>query len=109
MLAHDAIEELRKRFKSDEARDLSATYLIHVKGEGGGAWLTCITEGECHFIPHEIESQETKFDCAISIEAEDLAMIMDGRMSAMTAALSGALAVDGELALAMKLVPIFFN
>jgi putative sterol carrier protein len=108
VLAHDAIEELRKRFKSDAARDLSATYLIHVKGEGGGAWLTCITEGECQFIPHEIESG-TKFDCAISIDAEDLAMIMDGRMTAMTAALSGALAVDGELALAMKLVPIFFN
>jgi putative sterol carrier protein len=48
-------------------------------------------------------------DCQITIDSDDLHQIISGRMSAMTAALSGVLAIEGELGLAMKLVPIFFE
>ena len=42
-------------------------------------------------------------------ERRRLAMIIDGKMSAMTAALSGVLSIEGELGMAMKLVPVFFE
>jgi hypothetical protein len=114
VLAERTIDELRKRFKPDAARNLSATYLITVRGEGGGAWLTKIAEGTCEFVPHRActgtaGDAQPQADCSISVDAADLELIMSGRLSAMTAALSGVLAIEGELGLAMQLVPIFFE
>lgn len=110
MLANDTyIEELRRRFRPDAARNLSATYLFTIRGDGGGAWLTRINEGQVEFIPHTGGATPELADCLISVDAEDLELIMSGRLSAMTAALSGVLAIEGELGLAMQLVPIFFE
>jgi hypothetical protein len=106
----NTIEELRKRFKPENARNLNATYLITIRGNGGGAWLTKIQDGTLEFELHDAAAAVVATaDCLISVDAEDLEMIMDGRMSAMTAALSGVLAIEGELGLAMQLVPIFFE
>ena len=106
MQATDTIDELRRRFRPEAAKNLTATYLINVKGQGGGAWLTRISEGTCDIIEH---TGNTPADCMISIDASDLEAILTGRLSAMTAALSGVLAIEGELGLAMQLVPIFFE
>lgn len=103
-----AIEELQKRFRPEAAKNVSATYLISVNGAGGGSWLTKIHNGTCQITP-QADDPTAQPDCKISINAEDLEMIMNGRMSAMTAALSGMLSIDGELGLAMQLVPIFFD
>lgn len=114
MLADQTINELRKRFRPDAARNLAAKYLITVRGEGGGTWVTKIQEGTCEFIPHtengSIGSGNTLApDCSISVDAADLELILSGKLSAMTAALSGVLSIEGELGLAMQLVPIFFE
>ncbi len=50
--AAQTINELRKRFKPDAARNLNATYLISVQGEGGGNWLVKIADGQCEFVPY---------------------------------------------------------
>lgn len=113
MLAQETMNELRKRFNRKAAADVCATYLFTVHGEGGGSWLTKIANGNCEFIPQaEIYDTDGEInmqpDCMISVEAPDLELIMSGRLSAMTAALSGILAIEGELGLAMRLLPIFF-
>jgi len=100
------INEFRKRFNPEAAKDLSATYLFEVVGEGGGAWLAKITNGNCEFLQSE---ERDGADCVITVAARDMDMILDGRLSAMTAAMSGILTVDGEIGLAMQLVPIFFD
>lgn len=105
----NAIEELRKRFNPDAARNISATYLLSIQGQNGGTWLTKIADGKCEFIPQEGSQLTFEPDCKISVSSEDLEMIMAGRLTAMTAALSGMLAIEGELGLAMQLVPIFFE
>jgi putative sterol carrier protein len=114
VLADQTIDELKKRFRPAAARNVSATYLIVIRGEGGGAWLTKISDGTCEFIPHYESGSangdsQAPADCSISVDAADLELIMTGRLSAMTAALSGVLAIEGELGLAMQLVPIFFE
>jgi predicted lipid carrier protein YhbT len=111
LLGANTIEELRKRFNPEHARNLNATYFITIRGNGGGAWLTKISSGTVEFVPFDATAAEhpPEVDCSISVDAEDLEMIMTGRMSAMTAALSGVLAIEGELGLAMQLVPIFFE
>ena len=109
MLGENTIDELRKRFNPDHAKNLNATYFITIRGNGGGAWLTKINSGTVEFVEHDKDAPKPEADCNISVDAEDLELIMSGRMSAMTAALSGVLAIEGELGLAMQLVPIFFE
>ena len=109
MITPNAIEELRKKFNPAAAKNVTANYLISVRGDGGGVWLTKIDDGKCEFIKQEGHNLCDEADCRISVSTDDLLMIMDGRMSAMTAALSGVLAIEGELGLAMQLVPMFFD
>lgn len=113
MSAFQSINELFKRFKPDAARNLNATYLFSVRGEGGGSWLVKIANGKCDYTPYIGNATENNdkppADCSISVHINDLELIISGRMSAITAALSGILAVEGELSLAMELVPVFFE
>ncbi len=106
MLVTDPMNELRKRFNPDAAKNVSATYLLRITGAGGGTWLAIIDCGKIDVKNYETSDQ---YDCAISVSSEDLEMIMSGKMSAMTAALSGVLSVEGSLGMAMQLVPIFFD
>jgi len=107
--SQNPIEELKKRFNPEAARNVSATYLLSIKGQSGGSWITRIEDGRCEFIALNGNELSSEPDCRISVSAEDLEMIMAGRLTAMTAALSGMLAIEGELGLAMQLVPIFFE
>lgn len=102
------MEELKKRFNSAAAQNVSATYLFRIKGIQDGDWLTKINSGKLEVEPYQA-GVSTAPDCTISVSAEDLSMIMQGKMSAMTAAMSGMLSIEGELGLAMQLVPIFFE
>lgn len=110
MSAEKIIEELKKRFNPQAAKDVSATFMFSVKGDSGAKqWFTKINNGTCEFIEVNGGQPPVQPDCTISVNADDLDMILSGRMSAMTAALSGVLSIDGELGLAMQLVPIFFG
>lgn len=108
MITKDPIEELKRRFNAKAAENITATYLLKIGGLENGPWLTKIDSGRLEVVRYE-PGQSPSPDCSISVSAEDLEMIMTGKLSAMTAALSGMLAIDGELGLAMQLVPIFFN
>lgn len=103
-----AIEELKRRFNRNAALGVSATYLLRIHGLEDGPFLTKINMGELELLPYT-EGVSPRPDCSISVAAEDLQMIMSGKLSAMTAALSGILTVEGEIGLAMQLVPIFFE
>ncbi|MBC7997897.1 MAG: SCP2 sterol-binding domain-containing protein [Leptolyngbya sp.] len=104
------IEELRRRFKPEAARNVTATYLFSISGQDGAMVLTKINDGAVEFEELVEGTDPTgKADCIITVSREDLESILEGRMSAMTAALSGVLSIEGELGLAMQLVPIFFE
>ena len=108
MISSKPIEELKRRFNSSAAQNVSAIYLLQITGLDDGPWLTKIDMGKLEVLPYEQGSSPAP-DCTISVSAEDLEAIMAGKLSAMTAALSGMLSIDGELGLAMQLVPIFFE
>ena len=107
MIVTEPMEELRKRFNPAAAKNVCATYLLRITGEGGGTWVAAINDGQLDVKPYVEGAAQP--DCAISVSVEDLEMIISGKMSAMTAALSGILSVDGSLGMAMQLVPIFFG
>jgi hypothetical protein len=108
-----AVEILKQRFKPEAAKNVHATYLITVNGPNGGSWLTTVNDGKIEFTTVDSTSDAVDGtpppDCKISISSEDLALIIEGKLSAMTAALSGLLSIEGELGLAMQLVPMFFD
>jgi hypothetical protein len=108
VLVTQPIDELKKRFNPEAAKNVSASYILQITGNGGGTWLAKIDSGNLDLEPFKGTSTDAA-DCTISVSSEDLQMIMSGKMSAMTAALSGILSVDGSLGLAMQLVPIFFE
>lgn len=108
MLVTDPIIELKKRFNPQAAKNVSATYLFQITGNGGGTFVAKIDGGQLEVFPYE-PGVSPEADCSISVSVDDLQAIMAGKMSAMTAALSGILSVDGSLGLAMQLVPIFFE
>ena len=108
MISMDPIEELKRRFNSQAAQNVTASYLLRITGIEDGPWLTKIDSGNLEVEPFVPDACAAP-DCTISISKEDLELIMEGKLSAMTAAMSGMLAIDGELGLAMQLVPIFFN
>lgn len=108
MITTSPMEELKRRFNAKAAQNLTATYLFRINGLEGGPWLTKINCGELEVLQFEPTSNVSP-DCTISVSVEDLQLIMSGKLSAMTAALSGMLSVEGELGLAMQLVPVFFN
>ena len=108
MVSAKPIEELKKRFNSNAAQNVSATYLLQITGLEDGPWLTKIDMGKLEVLPYE-HGKSPSPDCTICVSAEDLELIMEGKLSAMTAAMSGMLSIDGELGLAMQLVPIFFE
>mgnify|MGYP000166510627 CR=1 FL=1 len=108
MLVTDPISELKRRFNSAAAKNVSATYLFQISGDGGGNFFAKIDKGTLDVVPFEA-GKTPEADCKISVTVDDLQAIMTGKMSAMTAALSGILAVEGSLGLAMQLVPIFFE
>jgi len=110
--ANQIIDQLQKRFRPDKARNVNATYLISVRGEEAENWLVKINNGQCEFLPYAPKMNgngDSNPNCSITVNAEDLESIITGRLSAMTAALSGVLSIDGELGLAMQLIPIFFE
>ena len=108
MTSVNPMEELKKRFNSAAAKNTTAVYLFNITGIDNGSFLAKIDAGNLDCESYMAGTSQTP-DCAITVSAEDLKMIMQGKLSAMTAALSGMLSVEGELGLAMQLVPIFFE
>ena len=106
--------ELKNRFKADAAQNLQAIYLLNLTGENGSVILLKINKGELDIsiIQPTLENKDDILngaDCCISASQEDFESILAGQMTAATAALSGILSIEGELSLALQLLPIFFE
>lgn len=108
MLTTNPVDELKRRFNAQAAKNLTASFLFKIDGLEGGPWMTVITAGTLDVIAYQ-QGASPKPDCTISVSLEDLQAIMSGKLSAMTAAMSGMLSIDGDLGLAMQLVPVFFS
>lgn len=103
------IADLEKRFDPAIAGKHTIAYVFNVTGDEGGIWLLQIGNGACQFLAQKEIPADPRIPCFITIDTRDLEMILDGRMTAMTATLAGMLSVKGDMNLAMLLVPMFFE
>jgi putative sterol carrier protein len=54
-------------------------------------------------VPNEVSNDDIEADCTISVTLEDFEGMLAGELEPTTAFMSGKLAVDGDMGLAMKL------
>lgn len=54
-------------------------------------------------VPNSVTNDDTEAECTISVTLEDFEAMLSGELEPTTAFMSGKLAVDGDMGLAMKL------
>jgi len=96
-------EALPSRFRPDAAEGVNAVYQFDLSGEEGGqyqlhvAGRSCRVCGGVHAAPN----------VTLSMAGEDCVAILEGKLSGVSALLSGRLKIDGDMGLAMRLAAFF--
>ena len=88
----------RLKDKADLAEKINSTYKFDLTGDGGGKWVVDLTEGS-----GKITEGDTDAACTITMTAPDFVDMMNGKLNAQMAFMSGKLKVAGDMGLAMKL------
>lgn len=99
MSVSDIFGEIDKRLKADPDKaknELDAIYKFVVTGDGGGTWIV-----DCKAV--EVRNEDGEGECTITVDAADWVAINNGELDAMQAFMLGKIAIDGDMALAMKL------
>lgn len=97
-------EQLPARFESkpDLASKINSTYKFVVNGDNGGTWVVDLTEGS-----GKVTEGDGNAACTITVGDQDLVDIVNGKLNAQMAFMSGKLKVAGDMGLAMKLQSLF--
>ncbi|UCH36313.1 MAG: SCP2 sterol-binding domain-containing protein, partial [Armatimonadota bacterium] len=90
-------------FNADAAGDMRAVYFFNLTGEGGGEYAITIADGKCTVE----KAKPEKPDLAMTVAASDMEAIIAGELDPTAAFMTGKLALDGDISLAMKLGDLF--
>ena len=99
----EAAEWLRKRFDAGSAAGLRAGYAFELTGERGGTLGVLVEDGRL-----EVRSgPPPRCDVTLRLAAREFFAVLAGRENADMLFVAGRLRVEGDLALALKLHPLF--
>jgi putative sterol carrier protein len=96
-------DALPSRFHASAAEGVTAVYQFDLSGNEGGQYQLHIAGQTCRVSPGLHSSP----DVTLRMVGEDCVAILDGRLSGVSAFLSGRLKIEGDLGLAMKLAAFF--
>jgi SCP-2 sterol transfer family len=88
--------------KPDVVGKINAIYQFNISGPGGGTWSVDCTQpgGKVHFGP------AASAKCTVSATDQNFLDIVNGKLNAQMAFMSGKLKIQGDMGLAMKLQQI---
>lgn len=92
----------RLKDKPDLIDKINSTYKFVVSGDSGGTWVVDLTQPG-----GRIAQEDTDAACTITVIDTDLIDIVNGKLNAQMAFMSGKLKVAGDMGLAMKLQSLF--
>ncbi len=88
----------RLKDKPDLAGKINSTYKFVVTGAEAGTWVVDLTKPG-----GEVRKEDSAAKCTITIADKDLVDVVNGKLNAQMAFMSGKLKVAGDMGLAMKL------
>ncbi len=97
-------DALPSRFRPERAQGAKVTYRFNITGEGGGVWEIVIADGKCTIRKGASGAQA---DVTVNTNAQTFLAIVEGRMAADQAYMSGQVLVDGDLFLAQRIADFF--
>ena len=88
--------------KPDVVQKINAVYQFNISGPGGGAWTVDCTAPGGRIAPGSVPDAR----CTVSATDLDFLNIVNGKLNAQMAFMSGKLKIQGDMGLAMKLQQI---
>jgi putative sterol carrier protein len=88
----------RFKTKPDLIAKVSASYKFVITGDNGGTWVVDLTQPG-----GAITTGDAAASCTITMTADDFVQMMNGKLNAQMAFMSGKLKVAGDMGLALKL------
>jgi putative sterol carrier protein len=96
-------EALPSRFHAAAAEGVTAVYQFDVSGDEGVQYQLHIADQTCRVSPGVHPAPNV----TLRMAGEDCMAILDGRLTGVSAYLSGRLKMEGDLGLAMRLTALF--
>src|SRR5687767_13497732 len=84
--------------KPDIVQKINASYKFVLTGDGGGTWVVDLTQPG-----GKITEGDTPAKCTITIGTKEFIDVVNGKLNAQMAFMTGKLKVAGDMGLAMKL------
>ncbi|ABS25737.1 SCP2 sterol-binding domain-containing protein [Anaeromyxobacter sp. Fw109-5] len=92
----------RFQAKPDVVQKINSVYEFNISGPGGGVWtVDCTSPGG-----KIVEGHAPNAKCTVAATDADFLNIVNGRLNAQMAFMSGKLKIQGDMGLAMKLQQI---
>ena len=96
-------EALPASFRSDAAEGVNAVYQFDLSGDEGGQYQLHVADRSCRVC----DGVHSSPNVTLSMAGEDCVAILDGKLSGVSALLSGRLKIAGDMGLAMQLAAFF--